>query len=478
MKNTIKFLMGALLALVFVGCADTPSEQETNRLSSPEFTTRVDGNSILVSWNSVSGAAYYEIKLNDLEAEKTDKFVYKYEGLDYDTTYTISLRAVSANEQSIASSLFASQQVVIEPRKTPAYREWYPYNQASASAISDNGLWVAGGRDGMGMIINLVTDELTEVESFEFFDITDSGLAVGSYKGVSIDGVAALYDNGTIVEVDLSSLTNTNMSALTGITPDGSYAVGWYWEYENTYYSQIHGLIVPFCYDVEKKKVTIPAHRTEGSLGSDAMSVHGVTPDRKIFGCLQTQQLMISVLWQDEYTPYDILALETTEEGYPSFIFGDNNNHLSQLGNYAYGYGKVYMTGYGESSYPAVIDTRNGELFFLEGVVGSATAVTDDGIAFINDAPYYIGTTTFVVDVKTGSAEDLVSLEEWLLAEHQIDVKEFEPSTNEDISDPYVLEGLITIGASADGRKILAITQTNSGWLTCVFDLDGVKTLE
>ena len=479
MKNTIKFLMGAILALAFVGCTETPSEQEQNRLSAPEFSCRVYGKSVLVSWSVVSGAAYYEIKLNANDVEKTDKFVHKFEGLDYDTTYTVALRAVSANEQTIASSEFASKQVTIEPRKTPAYREWYTYNQSAAEAISDNGLWVAGGRDGMGMIINLVTDELTEVEACEFKDITDNGVAVGCYKGESIDGEAALYVDGEVVKVDLSNLTTTNMSMLTGITPDGTYAVGWYQEFEDTYYSKTHGMIVPFCYDVVKKKVTIPAHRTEGSLGSDAMSLHGVTPDRKILGCLQTQQLMISVLWQDEYTPYDFLALEVDEEGYPQFILGDNNNHITQLGNYVYGYGKTFMSGgYGESSHPAVLDTKTKEVFVLKNIVGSTTAVTDDGIAFINDTPYYLGTTSFVVDVKEGSSESMVALEKWLLDEHQIDVNEFEPSCNETIDDPYTLEGVITIGASADGRKLLGITQTNRGWMTYVIDLDGVKTLE
>ena len=188
---------------------------------------------------------------------------------------------------------------------------------------------------------------------------------------------------------------------------------------------------------------------------------------------------MISVLWQDEYTPYDFLALEVDEEGYPQFILGDNNNHITQLGNYVYGYGRTFMSGgYGETSHPAVLDTKTKELFVLDNIVGSTTAVTDDGIAFINDTPYYMGTTSFVVDVKEGSSESMVALEKWLLDEHQIDVNEFEPSCNETIDDPYTLEGVITIGASADGRKLLGITQTNRGWMTYVIDLDGVKTLE
>jgi hypothetical protein len=92
--------------------------------------------------------------------------------------------------------------------------------------------------------------------------------------------------------------------------------------------------------------------------------------------------------------------------------------------------------------------------------LGSATCVTDDGIAFLNDAPFYIGTTSYVVDLK-GDIEKQTPIIDWLLDEHKIDLYN------------YIQEGVITIGASENGRVLVGITNTNSGWLTYVIDLDG-----
>ena len=92
--------------------------------------------------------------------------------------------------------------------------------------------------------------------------------------------------------------------------------------------------------------------------------------------------------------------------------------------------------------------------------IGQATCVTDDGIAFLNDTPYYLGTTSYVVDLK-GNISVQTPIIDWLLDTHQIDLYN------------YIQEGVITIGASADGRKLLGITNTDSGWLSYVIDLDG-----
>ena len=87
--------------------------------------------------------------------------------------------------------------------------------------------------------------------------------------------------------------------------------------------------------------------------------------------------------------------------------------------------------------------------------------MTDDGIAFLNDAPFYMGTTSYVVDLKSGDTETQTPIIDWLLDEHSIDLYN------------YIKEGVIIIGTSADGRKILGIVNTDSGWITFVIDLDG-----
>ena len=64
-------------------------------------------------------------------------------------------------------------------------------------------------------------------------------------------------------------------------------------------------------------------------------------------------------------------------------------------------------------------------------------------------------------------------LEQWLLEEHSIDVGIFEPTINETSDDDLYLESVIVVGTSEDGRTIVGITNTLSGWLTFVIDLDG-----
>jgi hypothetical protein len=91
---------------------------------------------------------------------------------------------------------------------------------------------------------------------------------------------------------------------------------------------------------------------------------------------------------------------------------------------------------------------------------GYVSAMTDDGIAFLNDVPYYLGTTSYVVDVN----EDIMvqtPIVEWLIFEHDIDLTE------------HILDGIIIIGTSEDGRTIAGITNTEDGWRTFAISLDG-----
>ena len=104
---------------------------------------------------------------------------------------------------------------------------------------------------------------------------------------------------------------------------------------------------------------------------------------------------------------------------------------------------------------------------------GSVTAMSDDGIAFLNDVPYYLGTTSYVIDTTKGEPYEWTELEEWLFDEHDVDVKSFEPALDTDPSDSLCLEGIITIGVSENGRVIMGITNTDMGWVTFVVDLDG-----
>ena len=122
----------------------------------------------------------------------------------------------------------------------PQYREFYPKYGAAPSAISNNGRWVVGANDRKGFLLDLSKDKMVEFEAAELYDVADDGSAVGSDHSENPDGDAAILINGKMVAIDLSELAvNYGMSCATGITPDGEYVVGWYWEYaDNCYYAQ------------------------------------------------------------------------------------------------------------------------------------------------------------------------------------------------------------------------------------------------
>lgn len=472
MKNTIKFLMCAILAIAFVGCTESGEGGNDGRLPAPVFTANVEGNMITVAWEEVAGAAYYEVALSPGSIESTDKLIHRFEELEYNTEYTVSVRAISPNEAK--SSEAASTKVSTEERIAPQYREWYPQYGAAPQAISNNGRWVVGGNDRMGYILDLGKDKMVEYQSMELYDVSDSGIAVGSDHSENPDGNAVIVIDGQNVEIDLSNVSvNVGMSCATSITPDGEYVAGWYWEYdESAHYAQMYGMVVPFCYDIMKDKVTIPEVGQRLYNEAYATAIWGVAPDRSLLGYEQSQGIH-SIIWEDEYTPFEYAYFQYDAEYNPTFSLGDTQNRLSQTGRYIYGKAVDYSVG--QSPVAAAYDRETETLMTFTG--GSVTAMADNGIAFLNDVPYYIGTTSYVININDGEPYAWTELETWLLAQHEIDLASFEPTTNTDDSDDLLLEGVIVIGASENGRIILGMTNTEFGWMTFVVDLDGAPAI-
>ena len=192
------------------------------------------------------------------------------------------------------------------------------------------------------------------------------------------------------------------------------------------------------------------------------MAAYGVSNDRKIVGAEQSQATM-AVVWEDEYTPFYYPAFEYDENYIPTLTFGDLQTRITSNGKYIYSVAKTYPGGAGDVQQPAYYNLETNELVTFLGkcAIGSITAMSNDGIAFLNDVPYYMGTTSYVVDVNTGDTETQTPIVDWLLDEHSLDLYN------------YIQEGVITIGVSADGRTILGIVNTDMGWITYVIDLDG-----
>lgn len=471
MRNIIKVLMCAILAFAFVGCTKSGEENNSNRLATPNFSLRAEGNIITVSWEEVLGAAYYEVALDPGSVEKTEKVIHRFENLEYNTEYKVSVRAIAPDAAKNSNAEVKS--VKTEVRNVPQYREFYPKYGAAPSAISNNGRWVVGANDRKGFLLDLSKDKMVEFEAAELYDVADDGTAVGSDHSENPDGDAAILINGKMVAIDLSGLVvNCGMSCATGITPDGEYVVGWYWEYaDNCYYAQQYGMVVPFCYDVMNNKVTVPEVGDRIYNNAGATAIKSVAPDRTLLGYEQSEGIY-SIVWEDEYTPFEYVYFEYDAEYNPTLALGDTQNLFSQTGRYIYG--KAVEGGTTELA--AAYDRETETLMTFTG--GSVTAMTDDGVAFINDVPYYLGTTSYVIDTTKGEPYEWAELEEWLFDEHDVDIASFEPTTDTDETDGLLLEGIITVAVSENGRVIVGMTNTEMGWLTFVVDLDGVAAAQ
>lgn len=469
MKKFIYTLFTAIIAFMAISC-ETPAEPNNdNRLQTPAFTLNVQGNSIVVAWEKVTGAAYYEVALDPGSIEKTDKTIHKFEDLQYNTQYTIYVRAIATDKAK--NSDVTKKSVKTEERIVPAYREFLPQYGASAQAISNNGRWVVGGFGHMGYILDLSTDEIVEFPTAEFYDVSDDGTAVGSDHSENPDGDAAILIGDKIVQIEgIKELASVyGMSCATGITPDGEYVVGWFYDYDETsYYGQMYGYVVPFCYDVIKERITIPAVGNRIYNEAAATAIKSVSPERELLGYEQSVGIH-NIVWKDEYTPFEYAYFQYNEQYEPIFSIGDTQNFFTQSGRYIYGKAVDYANG--QAPYAVAYDRTTETLYTFTG--GSVTAMSDNGIAFLNDTPYYLGTTSYVIDINKGEPYAWMPLEQWLLEEHSIDVGIFEPTINETSDDDLYLESVIVVGTSEDGRTIVGITNTLTGWLTFVIDLDG-----
>lgn len=473
MKKILASLATLIVALFAVSCEQTEVAGD-GRLATPDFTCNVTDNTIMVSWETIEGAAYYEVSISNKAAVKTDKTVHRFEDLEYNTEYTVRLQAISVDETK--NSEVASQTVTIEARIAPQYNEYYPKNGAAATAISNNGRWIVGGNDRSAFILDFSKNKMIEFTSAEFFDVANDGTAVGASFENNQDGNAAILFGDKMVEIDLSSVAvNHGMSCCTGITPDATYIVGWFWEYNtaDSYFAQEYGDVIPFCYDVLKDRVTVPTAGERIYNNNYATAIKSVAPDRALLGYQQSEGIH-SIIWESEDTPYEYVHFEYDQDTYePQFSLGDTQNLFSQSGRYVYGKAVDYTNG--QTAAPAAYDRTTSELYTFTG--GSVTAMTDNGIVFINDAPYYLGTTSYVVDITKGEPYEQIPFEEWVFDTHKVDVASFVPTTDEDDSNDLCLEGIIIIGASEDGSRFLGITNTMQGWLTLVVDINGAPAV-
>ena len=224
------------------------------------------------------------------------------------------------------------------------------------------------------------------------------------------------------------------------------------------------GELFPICYNLITERISVPEIASTPYFSMLAgIAPKAVAPDRSILGYEQSLDIF-SILWSSESSAYEYVHLNYDDEYNPTESIGDTQNLFSPSGRYIFGKGKMYSAEGYPTEYPAAYDRETGEMMWFDG--GSVTAMADNGIAFINDAPYYIGTTSYIVDTVSGDYETQTPIVDWLAVEHGIGLGK------------YIPDGIIVIGTSTDCNTILGITNTEMGWLTCVISLNGAPMTE
>ena len=473
MKNFFKLLFVSIALVAVVGCeqgdanGNNGDDNKKNMLPTPDATATVVENEIIVTWEPIEFAIRYELTLNGGEAVSADASPYRFDDLDYGTEYIITVVAISADESVKANSEPKTLTVEIPALEVPVYREWY--SASAALAISNSGRWVVGGFQHNGFIYDLQNNKQTDLPGYEFTDIADNGVAVGAYFPTEDSGgVAMYYKDGERFEIDLGELpSNLYASNLTGITPDGEYAVGWYWDYDNTYYTERFGLIVPFAYDLVAHKVIMLNEDTLYAQYRTATQTYAVDPNRAILGLEQSDLGMFGIIWESDDADWEYVYMEVDDIRKPIKAFGSvGGGYFSPNGRYVYSAGAEYKNNV-NTNCAAAYDRQTKQMLWFESLRdGAVTAMTEDGIAFLNDVSAGFGTTSFVIDTNK-SMDDVKRIEEWLLEEHNIDIAD------------YLQDGIIMMGTSADGRTLLGMTNTMEyGWVNFVICLDGVPMSE
>lgn len=468
MKNLFKMLLVAILACGAVACDDVPGDvnpgNDTPQLETPVVAHQVDSNNVVLTWSAVEKALYYTVRVDEEEPVRVEQTTYVVRALSWNATHKIYITAVSHDEQYLLSSEPAVVEVTLGGRIAPAYREWYVQNNAAASAISDNGRYVVGAYDKQAFFLDLEKDEITYISEAEFYDVTDEGVAVGSGFEGTMDGYAAYYKDGEMIKVSVdefvSSADGFGGAALTAIMHDGSFAVGWYWDYGTTEQTSTYGMMVPFKYDFATGEVSLlPAGDFQyGGEEQVGLVPKAIATDGAILGYDYSYD-MFSVVWENAAADFEYLLLEVDDKGLPAETIGDSQNLMTQGGKYVFGKAKTYTNNIAKEV-AAAFDRETDELLVCGGAC--ITAMGDNGIAFINDAPYYMGETSYIVDVTSGDLETLTPIADWLLEEYDMDLTE---------EIPY---GIIVVAVSADCNTIVGIANTDQGWVTSVICLDGV----
>lgn len=178
---------------------------EVTKLATPSVSGLVSGNAATVSWQEIAGAKNYTVTLNGGNAKTVETAYITYQGLEYETTYTVSVVANPADTAVNSAS---------DPGTATFTTEANPGGNEGGNTDSESyENWVFDATLDKGAGIITVTDGSHTVE-----------FTLNEVSG----GTFYIYDNGVlnITKVVVNGVETTDASGTVEMSSNNSYYIG------------------------------------------------------------------------------------------------------------------------------------------------------------------------------------------------------------------------------------------------------------
>lgn len=157
---------------------EQPAEPEV--LATPVVASDVKDNVVTLTWEAVEGAKAYSLQVDDDEVETIEGTSYTFTG-DYDVTYTFTIKALPANEETHKASEAAVVTVEI-PAQTPSE----PEIPAAGSALSVADFLALANAENEYQLTGVITRVVNT--KYGNFDLTDATGTIYIYGLVTPEG--------------------------------------------------------------------------------------------------------------------------------------------------------------------------------------------------------------------------------------------------------------------------------------------------
>lgn len=200
---TLNFTNGTSRQFSFAGkIGQENASGEITKLATPSVAGVVSGNSATVSWQEIAGAKNYIVTLNGSQTKTVETAYITYQGLDYETTYTVSVVANPADTTVNSAS---------DPGTATFTTEANPGggNEGGNTSGENFENWVFDASLDMSSLLVTLTDgshtvtmTLSQLAGATFYLNGDG--ALNAYN-ITVNGVAAESASGTMEMSSASS---------------------------------------------------------------------------------------------------------------------------------------------------------------------------------------------------------------------------------------------------------------------------------